>query len=154
MARLARAGSRRIEVRNAAVEIVTRGFHNGQGLRQKDFAGEARRLFEFVRDDIRYVRDIADVETLHDPVTLLQIGAGDCDDKAILLAALLLSIDGGPVRFKAMALAPEQFGHVWLQAFMNDGRGGRWIDLETTEPLPFGVSVPTRGAVSFLTQDV
>jgi len=154
MAHLARAGSKRIEVRNAAVDIVTHGFHDGRGLRQKDFAGEARRLFEFVRDEIRYVRDIADVETLHDPVTLLRIRAGDCDDKAILLAALLLSIDGGPVRFKAMALAPDQYGHVWLQAFMNDGAGGRWIDLETTEPVPFGVSVPTRGAVSFLTQDV
>lgn len=150
MARLAREGSRRIEVRNLAVEITTRGFLTGSGLRQKDFAGEARRLCDFVRDHIRYVRDIADVETLHDPVTLLQIGAGDCDDKAILLAALLLSIGHDRVRFIAMAQAPGQYGHVWVQ----DCIGGRWIDLETTEPIPYGASVPTDDAVSFLTRDV
>lgn len=157
MAHLARAGSRRIEVRNAAVEIVTRGFLTGRGLRQKDFTGEARRLFAFVRDDIRYVRDIAEVETLHDPVTLLRTRAGDCDDKAILLAALLLSTGAEPVRFKALALAPQQYCHVWLQVWIPEAGapgGGRWLDLETTEPVAFGVSVPTHGAVSFLTQDV
>lgn len=139
-----------MEVRNVAVEITTRGFWNGRGLKQKDFTGEARRCLEYVRDNIRYVRDIADVETLHDPVTLLKIGAGDCDDKAILLAALLLSIGHDRLRFIAMAQAPDQYGHVWLQDYI----GGCWVDLEPTEPIPFGSSVPKTGAVSFLTLDI
>lgn len=139
-----------MEIRNKAVEITTDGFWNGKGLQQKDFAGEARRLLEYVRDNIRYVRDIADVETLHDPVTLLKVGAGDCDDKAILLAALLLSIGHDRLRFVAAAFEPGQFSHVWLQ----DEVYGKWIDLEPTEPIAYGRSVPTSDAVGFLTQDI
>jgi hypothetical protein len=150
MARLARAGSRKLEIRNKAVEITTAGFLNGTGLRQKDFDGEARRLLEFTRDDIRYVRDIAGVETLHDPVTLLKLGAGDCDDKAILLAALLMSVGHDQLRYVAIALEPGQFSHVWLQDRIYD----RWVDLEPTEPIPYGSSVPVKGAAKIITQDV
>lgn len=139
-----------MEVRNLAVELTTKGFLDGTGLAQKDFAGEADRCLAFVRDDIRYVRDIDGVETLHDPVTLLRLGAGDCDDKAILLAALLLSIGHDAVRFIAGAWEPGQYSHVWLQ----DQIYGQWVDLESTEPIPFGQSVPTSDAVGFLTQDV
>lgn len=137
-------------VRNLAVSLTTEGFWDGRGLQQKDFAGEARRLLAFVRDDIRYVRDISGVETLHDPVTLLKIGAGDCDDKAILLASLLLSIGFDDVRFIAAAFATDEYSHVWLQTSIY----GKWVDLEPTEPIPFGQSIPTADAVSLITQDV
>ena len=149
MAKLAREGIRDQRIRNAAVAITTRGFLSGAGLQQKDFEGEARRLHAFVRDQIRYVRDTDGVELLHDPATVLQIGAGDCDDKAILLAALLGSI-GHPTRFVAVAFEAGRFSHVWLQDDIN----GRWIDLETTEPLPFGRSVPTGGAAALLHHEV
>lgn len=104
---------------------------------------------EYVRDNIRYVRDIRGVETLHDPVTLLKIGAGDCDDKSLLLASLLLSI-GHKVRFVAVAFEPDQFSHVWLQVNCY----GRWIDLEPTEPIQFGQRIPARGAFAHIYQDV
>lgn len=148
MARLAREGSRSPQIRRLAVELTTKGFWTGRGLPQKDFAGETRRLTEFVRDEIRYVGDIEGVETLHDPVTVIRQGAGDCDDKSLLLASLLLAIGHTP-RFKAVAFVEDGYSHVWTQ----DRIGGRWLDLETTEPVPFGQSVPLTGAVSFLTQD-
>ncbi len=149
MARLARQGKADQRIRNLAVALTTRGFLNGQGLKQKDFEGEARRIHAFVRDQIRYVRDTDGIELLHDPVTLLQIGAGDCDDKAILLASLLGSI-GHATRFIAVAFEPSRFSHVWVQVNLN----GRWVDLEPTEPIPFGRRVPTGGAVEFLDQQV
>lgn len=149
MAHLARKGLRDQRIRNLAVQIATAGFLNGSGLLQKDFEGEARRILAFVRDDIRYIRDTDGVELLHDPVTLLQIGAGDCDDKAILLAAMLGSI-GHPTRFIAIAFEPELYSHVWVQDDLN----GAWVDLEPTEPLPFGCSIPTGGAVATMTQEV
>lgn len=149
MAQLARRGKRDQRIRNLAVRLTTRGFLNGRGLQQKDFVGEAQRLHAFVRDDIRYVQDTSGIELLHEPATLLAIGAGDCDDKAILLSALLESI-GHRTRFIAVAFAPEQFSHVWLQDYLD----GRWIDLEPTEALPFGARVPTGGAVAFMDQDV
>lgn len=149
MARLARKGLRDQRIRNLAVQITTAGFLNGMGLQQKDFEGEARRIHAFVRDDIRYVRDTDGVELLHDPVTLLQTGAGDCDDKAILLASLLGSI-GHPTRFIAVAFEPDVYSHVWVQDYLN----GAWVDLEPTEPLPFGSSIPTSGAVTTMEQEV
>lgn len=149
MARLIRQGKREQEIRNLAVKLTTQGFNERRGLLQKDYEGEARRLLQFVRDEIRYVRDTNNVELLHDPLTLLDVGAGDCDDKAILLASLLESI-GNPTRLVAVAFEPEQFSHVWVQAFIH----GRWIDLEATEPLPYGQSVPTRGVVETLVQPV
>jgi transglutaminase-like putative cysteine protease len=138
-------------VRDLSVRLTTRGFLSGQGLKQKDFSGEVCRLTEFVRDDIRYVGDIDDTETLHTAEQVLLQGAGDCDDKALLLAAMLLSIGRSPVRFVAGAWdKPGEFEHVWLQ--WHDG--ARWVDLETTEPLPCGQSVDTRNAVDFMTQDI
>lgn len=143
-----------MKVRQLAVTLTTAGFNNGTGLRQKDFAGEARVLLEFVRDQIRYVRDIADVETLHDPVTILNQQAGDCDDKCILLAALLLSIGFEHVQFVAIAEAPEQFTHVYCRTYVEGPGTAAWVDLEPTEPIPYGQTVPLGGVVEFLTQDV
>lgn len=149
MAQLARKGIRDQRIRNAAVAITTQGFLNGTGLQQKDFRGEAERIHAFVRDQIRYVRDTDNVELLHHPANLLEIGAGDCDDKAILLASLLGSI-GHPTRFIAIAYEPDRYSHVWLQDYID----GRWVDLEPTEPLPFGQTVPMGRAVATMTEDV
>lgn len=129
-------------VRNEAVNLTRQ-------LRQKDFVGEARALFLFCRDRIRYVRDIRSVETLHTADTLLKIRCGDCDDKSILLAALLESI-GHQARFVAVAQIPGQFCHVWTQVWLN----GSWVDLETTEPLEFGQRIPNAGIAQTIYQEV
>lgn len=92
-----------------------------------DFKSEIERLFLFVRDRIRYVQDINEVETVQTPDYTLALGAGDCDDKATLLAALLETI-GHPARFAALAFAPDQFEHVLVETRL----GPRWIALETT----------------------
>lgn len=135
-------------IRHLALELTSKGFGGVRGLPQQDFTGEARRLFEFVRDRIRYVKDIEGVETLHPAEFVLSQGAGDCDDKSLLLAALLLSIGHTP-RFVAVAFEPEQFSHVWVQDYLD----GRWVDLEATEALPFGQSVPLGDAVKIITLD-
>lgn len=138
MAHLASQGARQIEVRNTAIALT-------QGLGDKDFRGEACACLAFVRDQIRYVRDIYDVEIMATPDWLLKIKAGDCDDKAVLLASLLSSI-GHPVRFVAVAFEPNQFSHVWVQ----DHVYGAWLDLEATEPYACGQAIPTADAVEFL----
>lgn len=133
-------------VRGKALQLTSKGFGGPRGLPQKDDAGEARRLFAFVRDQIRYVKDPEGAEMLHPPEWVLVQGAGDCDDKSILLASLLLSIGHTP-RFIAVAFEPDVFSHVWVQDYL----GGVWVDLETTEPLAFGRTVPIAGGDQFLT---
>ncbi|HJW55863.1 MAG TPA: transglutaminase-like domain-containing protein [Burkholderiaceae bacterium] len=106
-------------------------------LPQKHFSGEVEALFEFVRDEIRYLWDIADVETLQTPVVTLENQSGDCDDKATLLAALLESI-GHKTRFVAAGFQPGQYEHVFLETKI----GNNWIALDPTEPVPMGWTPP------------
>lgn len=104
---------------------------NGQ--RQKDWSAEVRALHSFVRDRIRYIRDIRGVETLHTPEKILDQEQGDCDDKSVLLASLLESI-GHPTRFVAIGFKPGTFSHVFVETKIGD----KWIALETTEPVEMG----------------
>lgn len=126
MRQLTRAGKISLPVLLKAREIT------GE-LRQKDFPGEIRALHRFVRDSIRYVRDVRDVETLQTPDRTLEFESGDCDDKAVLLASLLESI-GHKTRFVAVAFSPDDYRHVLLETRL----GNRWLPLETTEPVRAG----------------
>lgn len=126
MARLAKEYRKAPAIRELALSLV-------RGLAPKDWAGEARAIHHYVRDQIRYVKDIAGCETVQTPIQTVKIGQGDCDDKSLLVGALLGAI-GHPVRFVAIGLAPNTFSHVFPQTKI----GGRWITLETTEPWPMG----------------
>lgn len=101
---------------------------------EKDYLEEAATIQNWVRNHIRYVRDVDGVETVATPVDTLQMRAGDCDDKALLAAALLLAT-GHPARFVAWAFeAPEAFEHVYTEVKYNQ----HWLGVETTEPVAFG----------------
>src|SRR4051812_47922543 len=62
-------------------------------LPQKDRWGEISAVFQYVQQGVRYLRDPRDVETVVAPETMVEdlFPAGDCDDKCLLLAALLES---------------------------------------------------------------
>jgi transglutaminase-like putative cysteine protease len=129
MRRMALEGSRDVEVREAAISAVRRA-----GVAAHDHRSELFALFQFVRDGIRFTRDIHGVETLQSPRYTLELGAGDCDDRATLLAALARSI-GLPVELKFRVVAanpgaPGRFSHVYVTANM----GGRVIALDPTYP--------------------
>lgn len=85
-----------------------------------------------MRNRIRYCGDVWNIETLQTPETTVELGQGDCDDKAALVAALLMSI-GYPVQFAVLERDGE-FVHVWCQVRLR----GQWYDLETTEPILAG----------------
>lgn len=126
MRQLVREGKKSLPVRLFAMRIVGR---NGQ----KQFLKEAKGIHEFVRDRIRYIKDVNGVETLQTPEKTLELKQGDCDDKATLAAALLESI-GHPTRFIAVGFHPDKFCHVLLETKI----GNRWVAVETTEPVELG----------------
>lgn len=118
-----------MQVRGVALDLV-------RGLAPRDWVGEVKALFEYVRDSIRYVRDIAGVETLQTPPTTIELEAGDCDDKSTLLASLLASI-GHESRFVAVGYRTlGAFQHVYVEALLN----GKWVPLDATVPREFGWS--------------
>ena len=126
MKQVTRAGKTDINVRRKAMDLT-------KHLNQKDWLGEVKNLHRFVRDNIRYVKDIRDVETIAYPDITLQLGQGDCDDKSVLLASLLESI-GHPTRFVAVGFRPRNYSHVYLETKI----GNTWLGLETTEPVEVG----------------
>lgn len=102
----------------------------------KAWADQVRAVFAYVRDAIRYTRDVRGIETLQTPDATMDIGAGDCDDKSVLLASLLESI-GHPTRFVAVGYAaPGEFSHVYVQTRI----GPRWISLDPTMNVEAGWS--------------
>jgi transglutaminase-like putative cysteine protease len=108
-----------------------------------DVAAEAQTLFQYVRDRIRYVRDVLDVETLATPEATARIMSGDCDDKSTLLAALFEAI-GLRTRFvMAQYLGPD-YEHVYLQVLVPDSEGfEQWITCDASLPgAPFGFEPP------------
>ena len=91
-----------------------------------------------MRDTVRYVRDVHEVETLQSPDKTIALRVGDCDDQAVLLASLLESV-GYPTRFVAAGYAaPGELDHVYLQVCLD----GEWLDADPTERMFLGWAPP------------
>ncbi len=135
MEKLVKAGKTNPAVFSKARELIAH-------LPAKDWPGQVLAVYEFVRDRIRYVHDIAGMETLQHAEITLEIAAGDCDDKVILLCALLNAI-GHPCRLCAVKIDNQpEFSHVFAQTLL----GSTWVNMETTEgPIPLG-SLGPQGA--------
>ena len=114
------------QVRNLAASLV-------QNLPPRDDLAEATALFQYVRDNVRFLRDPVTVELIQSVDYMLSqdVPQGDCDDKCTLLASLLLSI-GFPVRFVAVGYQKNVFVHVLLQVAVD----GQWLYAECSETDP------------------
>jgi len=136
MAELVRRSLVDPRLRLEALKIV-----QAAGSKPADHVSAARALYGFVRSRIAFVNDPAGVESLQDPIiTLYRIQAGDCDDHAILLAALAGSI-GIPARFVTLGANAERFSHIYAEL----KAGGRWLPADTTTSSGFGVAPPALG---------
>lgn len=100
---------------------------------QKYYAEILRRIHAFVRDEIAYIPDIRDVETLHAPEFILSHKYGDCDDKSVLVASMFESI-GFKTKLVAVGNTPAACSHVYVEVKL----GRHWIPVETTENVPLG----------------
>jgi transglutaminase-like putative cysteine protease len=136
IASLIRAGAKDFLVRQKAIEIFRIA-----GVPAKDRFGEIRALFEWVRRNVRYTRDIFRVELLHTARRMLELRAGDCDDMTILLGAMLMAT-GHPVRLVLAGFRrhkPHAYSHIYLEVNL----GGHWIALDPTMDRPLGWAPPT-----------
>ena len=126
MARVAREAKVDPMIRRLAVDIVS-------AWPEKDTLAEAEALQCWVRDNIRYTGDVDGIETVQTPAVTLDSAAGDCDDKATLLAALLATIGHRP---ELVAVGPnnQEFSHVLVEDIIGPLR----VALETTEQVAAG----------------
>ena len=124
-------GAKDFHVRQKAIEIF-----RVAGVAPKDRFGEIRALFEWVRRNIRYTRDIFRVELLHTARRMLELRAGDCDDMTILLGSMLMST-GHPVRMVLAGFRPDK-PHFYSHIYPEVNLGGNWIGLDATMEKPMG----------------
>jgi transglutaminase-like putative cysteine protease len=110
-----------------------------------DSRSEVEALHRFVRDSIRYTRDVLGAETVQSPRLTLRVGSGDCDDKAGLLGSLLLAV-GHRVRYVLARTDPmhaDKFTHIYVETPV----GSSWMALETIVPgMPAGKAPRQFGA--------
>ena len=99
---------------------------------ERDEIGECRALYEFVRDNVRYVRDVAGIETLCDPAMTLQRLIGDCDDQTMLLCALF-EASGYPTRLVMAGYQSGDWEHVYCQVLCR----GEWVNCDPIERAEF-----------------
>jgi transglutaminase-like putative cysteine protease len=96
----------------------------------KDYLCEAKKIFNWIKNNIAFRRDIYRVELLRSPLVTLSRKNGDCDDHTILLNSMLQSL-GHPTRIVLVAtrkLMPQNFNHVFTEALIND----KYVPLDTT----------------------
>jgi hypothetical protein len=135
IARMILSGAKDFYVRQKAIQIFRR-----YRIPPKDRPGEIAALFDWVRRNVRYTRDIYRVELLHTARRMLELRAGDCDDMTIVLGAMLLAT-GHPVRLALVGFRPHKphaFSHIYLEVRLN----GRWVPLDPTVDQPMGWAPP------------
>jgi hypothetical protein len=121
-------GSKSAKIRALAIDIV-----RNAGIPDKDYYGEMVAIHNWVRDNIRYVRDPIGQETLSYPEeTAFNSLAGDCDDLSTLEMALLgsIGIESFPV---VVGMFPGHYSHVYIHGKVPTGKGrnaGRVIPLD------------------------
>jgi len=134
--RMVYEGAKDFLVRQRAIEIFRIA-----GVAPKHRFGEIQALFHWVQRNIRYTRDIFQVETLHTARRMLELQAGDCDDMTILLGALLTAT-GHQVRLVLAGFRrnrPHSYSHIYLEV----RHGPDWIALDPTMERPLGWAPPT-----------
>jgi transglutaminase-like putative cysteine protease len=135
IARLVQDGAKDFYVRQKAIEVF-RANH----VPAKNRMGEVCALFDFVKRNIRYTRDIFRVELLHSARRMLELKAGDCDDMTILLGAMLLST-GHPVRLVLAGFRPNR-PHAYSHIYPEVNVSGRWLAVDATMDKPIGWAPP------------
>lgn len=135
IAQMIREGAKDFYVRQKAIQIF-----RAYQVRPKDRFGEVSALFDFVRRNIRYTRDIFRVELLHSARRMLELRAGDCDDMTILLGSMLVAT-GHPVRLILAGFRrdkPHAYSHIYPEVNVR----GRWIAIDATVDHPMGWAPP------------
>ena len=145
MKRVARERAGHPLVRQLAAQIVM-----SRGIPSMHYLDESKVIGEYVWSKVRYLRDPLEHEYLQDPlkmITDIQNGRaqGDCDDMALLVATLLLSIGHRPlfrvVRYKGY-LGP--YNHIYVVDYeTNPGEKSKRIVLDAiVKARPIGFEVP------------
>lgn len=109
--------------RNPFLRDVAKAIILDAGVPDHNYYQECVAIGTWVQTNIHYLRDVATEELLIDPLTLLDQAsrgeaAADCDDHALLTAALLISIGSMPM-FRAVRYSEDEgcYDHIYVVVY-------------------------------------
>ena len=105
--------------------------------RQKDYKCYLKHILEWVRANIKYVRDPEGLDTFQTAQRTLELGIADCDDFTILIASMLIVI-GIPVLLKIVSTDGITYSHIYPLAGLPPQEPTEWIAMDATVPKPLG----------------
>lgn len=115
------------EIRKLATKIV-------RNVKPKDYEGEVKAIYWWVKNNIRYTKDPYGREGLQTPRFTLKTRAGDCDDMATLICALAGAL-GHRCKLRAVSTYPPNnnviiWNHIY--AMVQPAKSQKWIAMDTT----------------------
>jgi len=110
-------------IRALAVKIVSKKCGKKFCIGERDYQKEVTAIFDWMRKNVRYVRDNIDRDTFQHPVRTIQFGGGDCFPQG----TLLLTRDGF-VPVERLQVGDEiHDGERWVQVMNTWDRGPKQI---------------------------
>lgn len=135
-------------IRKIAMDVLTRKCNGRWCVPEKNWLAEVKALFIFIRQNVRYTRDPAGMDTYTSPLrTLGWFKAGDCDCYMILGGCLLQSV-GYPIKIRIVHTAGEPtWNHIYLLAGIptrqaDGSRQLKWLPFDTSMDKPLGFQPP------------
>lgn len=107
----------------------------------RDWEGESRAVFEWVRTNIRYTRDPEGLELFRKPLRTVQLGIADCDDMSILICALLGTI-GHRLVLRVIGVTANEPEHIYPLDLLPPDNPTDYIALDATRPEDMGWELP------------
>jgi len=131
------------EVRKFALQVVNRKCGKRWCIDERDTWGEAKAIFDAVRENVRYTGDIYMLDTFQHPSKwTLKYHGGDCDDYTITLGSALQSI-GHQVMLRIIQTNDnEDFNHIFLLDGIPPGDPQKWVALDASTNKPAGWHPP------------
>lgn len=115
---------------NPLIVAYARQIVNLAGIRARDYPAQVQAVYDWITQNIAFVRDPVGTDLFMTPDVTLHNGAGDCDDLSILFVTLMQSL-GHPAGFMAIQEpGADTFNHVFAITRI----GERWLCADLTTP--------------------
>lgn len=124
-----REGMRLPEIRGIVGDVLGKKTGGKWSVAERDWHGEVKALYDYVREHVRYTRDTYRLELLQRPDRTLELRIGDCDDLTILLASLYMSI-GYAVNLRIIGLGGNTYQHIYLIVGLPPENPTEWIPVD------------------------
>lgn len=139
-------GKRDPKVRQIASSILTKKENGDWAVKERDWENEIKAVYDYVRKNVRYTRDIENVELFQKARRTLELKIGDCDDLAIIAGSILQNI-GYPLLIRVISMnADKVFQHVYLMVGVPPGEIKQYIPFDASRE--FGVGWELKDGVT------